>query len=351
MVRPRALLSQILAVNAVLILGAVLAATVVAHLDVDDVGDRRQIAVLGAAILATVLVNGVVLRRRLAPLDDLIAAMETVDLTSPADHRALARADSTDVARLQLAFERMLTRLQLERADAGRAVLRAQEDERARLARDLHDEANQALTGVLLRLGATAAHAPPALAAELKETQAVATQAMQELLGLARELRPSALDDHGLRAALRSQVQRFGDQERLRASLATAADLDQALEADQQLVVYRVVQEALSNVARHARASTVRVDARRRAGHVVVQVADDGVGFDPGRTPAGLGRTGMRERALLAGGRLAVRSAPGEGTVVELVLDGQAPPSVAPPARPGGLTLPPLPARRVEVVG
>ena len=329
MVRPRALLSQILAVNAVLILGAVLAATVVAELQVDDLDDRRQIGVLCAAILATVLVNGFVLRRRLAPLDELIAAMETVDLTSPADHVELIRADSTDVLRLQLAYERMLARLKLERADAARAVLRAQEDERARLARDLHDEANQALTGVLLRLGATAAHAPPELAVELKETQAVATQAMQELLGLARELRPSALDDHGLRAALRSQVERFGDQERLTATLEADPGLDEALDLDAQLVVYRVVQEALSNAARHARAGEVAVRAGCREGRVVVEVADDGLGFDAASTPAGLGRTGMRERALLAGGRLAVRSAPGRGTTVELVLDASG--SVAPP--------------------
>ena len=89
-------------------------------------------------------------------------------------------------------------------------MLQAQEDERARLARDLHDEANQALTGVLLRLQATAQDAPPDLREELRETQEVATQAMEELLRLARELRPAALDDHGLGAALRTQVDEFG---------------------------------------------------------------------------------------------------------------------------------------------
>jgi len=99
-------------------------------------------------------------------------------------------------------------------------VLRAQESERARVARDLHDEVNQALTAVSLRLAATAEGAPPELAAELAETQRLAGQAMQELLGLARELRPAALDDHGLIPALRTQVRLFGERVGIEASFA-----------------------------------------------------------------------------------------------------------------------------------
>lgn len=330
--RGRALHHQILAVNAALVVAAVLAASVAAQLDLSQLPESRQFLVLVVAILATVLVNGVVLRRRFAPLEELIATMERVDLANPGVRAAAMSADSDDVVRLREAFNRMLERVEEERSASAGAVLRAQEAERARLARDLHDEANQALTGVLLRLQAIAHGAPPALAAELRETQEVATRAMQELLHLARELRPTALDDHGLEAALRTQLERFGRQASIATTLDLAAGLDGAMDADAQLVTYRVVQESLSNVARHAQARCVHVEVRRRDGRAVVRVGDDGRGIDP-QSPRGLGLAGMRERALLAGGTLRVISAPGEGTTVELTI-GETRPSVPPPRPP-----------------
>jgi two-component system sensor histidine kinase UhpB len=330
--RGRALHHQILAVNAVLVVAAVLAASVAAQLNFAETPESRQFLVLAAAILATILVNGVVLRRRFAPLEELIATMERVDLATPGVRASAMADDSEDVVRLREAFNRMLDRVEQERSAGASAVLRAQEAERARLARDLHDEANQALTGVLLRLQAMAHGAPPELAAELRETQGVATQAMQELLRLARELRPTALDDHGLEAALRTQIERFGRQARIAATLDLAAGLDDAMDADAQLVTYRVVQEALSNVARHANARTVHVEVLRREGRAVVRIVDDGRGIDP-RAPKGLGLAGMRERALLAGGSLAVVSTAGVGTTVELTI-GETRPSVPPPVAP-----------------
>jgi two-component system, NarL family, sensor histidine kinase UhpB len=177
---------------------------------------------------------------------------------------------------------------------------------------------------VLLRLEATAQHAPPALRDELRETQAVATRAMGELVRLARELRPTALDDLGLGAALRTQVAEFGRRAGLDARLVLPSDGVEDLGADEQLVVYRIVQEGLSNVARHAGAHSVRVEVERPAGGTVVRVADDGDGFAAEPRPNGLGLTGMRERAVLAGGRLDVASAPGAGTTIELRLGAAA---------------------------
>ena len=214
----------------------------------------------------------------------------------------------------------MLARLEDERARTASAVLQAQESERARVARDLHDEANQALTGVLLRLQATAEAAPPALRAELRETQGVATRAMEELLRLARELRPAALDDLGLAAALRTLVDEFGRRARIATRFSAEPGVLDGLDADGQLVAYRVVQEGLSNVARHAGARRVGVSAVREDGDVVLRVDDDGSGFDLDATPRGLGLPGMRERAVLAGGRVCVLSVPGEGTLIELRL-------------------------------
>ena len=246
--------------------------------------------------------------------------MEAVDFLPGSARPTMPEPDSAEVARLHSAFARMLRRLEAERSRTASAVLQAQEAERARLARDLHDEANQALTGVLLRLEATMQDAPPRLHDELRETQAVATQAMSELLRLARELRPAALDDLGLASALRTKADEFARGTQIRTDLDVGAGSVDELDGDEQLVVYRVVQEGLSNVAQHARAARVAVTLHRDGAATVLRIADDGRGFDPQRPAPGLGLTGMRERAGLAGGGLTVASAPGKGTTVELRL-------------------------------
>jgi two-component system sensor histidine kinase UhpB len=261
------------------------------------------------------------MRRRFAPLESLTRTMECVDLTLPGMRAQAQRGESVDVARLRLAFNVMLSRLESERTGSASAVLRAQEAERARVARDLHDEVNQALAAVSLRLAATAKHAPPEFAEELAETQRLAGQAMQELLGLARDLRPAALDDHGLLPALRTQVRLFGERWEIPAHLSADGTRPRLGEFE-QLVVYRVVQEALSNVARHAHAKRVAVTVQGAdSPHVTVSIVDDGVGLSPDNLRAGgAGLAGMRERALLAGGRLDVLATPGGGTTVKLTV-------------------------------
>jgi two-component system, NarL family, sensor histidine kinase UhpB len=314
------LLTQVLGVNALVIVVTVAASAIAVHLN-PVAADERMLGLLAAALLATVLVNGVVLRRRFQPLERLIEAMERVDVSAGRARVPAAAGEARDVTRLREAFDRVLARLEDERARTAAAVLEAQESERARVARDLHDEANQALTGVLLRLSATAETAPPELRRELHETQRVATQAMEELLRLARELRPAALDDLGLAAALRTLVRDFGSRAGVRADIEITAGALDALRPDEQLVAYRVVQEGLSNVARHAAGvTTVHVSAVRDGDATAVRVADDGCGFDPSGTRRGLGLTGMRERAALTGGAVAIRSTRGAGTVVDLRL-------------------------------
>jgi two-component system sensor histidine kinase UhpB len=323
MKRP-ALLTQVLAVNALLITATVFAASVAANLHHHPVLEGRRFLVLVAGLMAMVLVNGWLLRRRFAPLEQLIEAMESLDFSGRDTRARIPSANVEEVARLHQAFDRMLERLEAERARTAAAVLQAQEGERARLARDLHDEANQALTGVLLRLEATAQNAPDDLRAELRETQRVATTAMEELVRLARELRPVVLDDLGLGAALRTQIDEFARRARVKAELALPAAGVEDLPADEQLVVYRVVQEGLSNVARHSGASSVHVEVQRPDGGTIVRVSDDGAGFDPDGSVPGLGLTGMRERAVLAGGRVTVASEPSEGTTIELRLGAAA---------------------------
>jgi two-component system, NarL family, sensor histidine kinase UhpB len=275
------------------------------------------IAVAVALILA---VNLVILRRRFTPLERLIEEMEKVDLSRPGAGLPPSidgRGETEEVERIEAAFMRMMRRLEAERRRSSSAALRAQEEERARVARDLHDEVNQSLTGLLLRLEAAREKAPPELDAELGETKVLANRAMQELLALARDLRPTALDDLGLAAAIGGQVEQVAARSELEASFSAEGDLAD-LDDDVQLVVYRVAQEALSNAARHSESGEVRVVLRREEGGVELTVSDDGRGFAFAEAEAGLGLQGMRERALLVGGEVGVVSGPGRGTTVRL---------------------------------
>jgi two-component system, NarL family, sensor histidine kinase UhpB len=275
------------------------------------------------ALVAGLTVSLLMTRRRRAPLERLIEEMEKVDLSRPGP--LLPRSidgigETKEVERIELAFLRMMRRLEAERRRAGSAALQAQEQERTRVARDLHDEVNQSLTGLLLRLEAAREAAPPELEAELAETKALANQAMRELLSLARQLRPTALDDLGLKAAIAGQVEQLS-----RAEVEAKFSADggfSSLDDDVQLVVYRVAQEALSNAARHSGAEHVAVELRRSDGNggVELEVSDDGRGFAFDESEGGLGIGGMRERVLLIGGELTIESRPGHGTTVKLTV-------------------------------
>jgi two-component system sensor histidine kinase UhpB len=275
---------------------------------------------IAVAVLATSLLR---LKRRFGPLEHLIEEMEKVDLGRPGPLLPASIdgiGETEEVERIELAFLRMMRRLEAERRRAGSAALQAQEQERTRVARDLHDEVNQSLTGLLLRLEAAREQAPPELEAELAETKALANQAMRELLSLARQLRPTALDDLGLTAAIAGQVEQLAQGE-IGAAITTEGDFSD-LGDDAQLVVYRVAQEALSNAARHSGAGQVEVRLRRldNGGGVELTVADDGRGFAFDESEGGLGIAGMRERALLIGGELTIESRPEHGTTVRLAV-------------------------------
>ena len=321
MKRRDSLIGQVLAVNVVLVTATIFAASVAAGLDLSIHEQWRQFLILAMAICLTLLVNLAMLKRRFYPLERLIERVEAID---PAHPTALAvqGEPAEEIARLTESFRRLLDRIESERRRSGQLVLRAQEAERRRLARDLHDEVNQALTAILLRLEALSGGLPPERAAELAEVKRLANQAMQELLSLARQLRPSALDDHGLIAAIDGQLKGFADQTGVETRLTTHGS-PASLDDDQQTAIYRIVQEALSNVRQHAGAREVSVElvapnGSRPGPATELRIRDDGHGFDPSLGSEGLGLEGMAERARLIGGDLDVRSAPGRGTSVIL---------------------------------
>ena len=315
--RRRTLFTQVLILNASLVCLAALLAASLAGLELDETA--RVVTVILTAAALSLVVNLAVLRRRFTPLENLIEDMEKVDLARPGSNLPPSidgKAETEEVERIELAFLRMMRRLEAERRRAGSAALRAQEEERARVARDLHDEVNQSLTGVLLHLEAARAAAPPELEAELDQTKSAANQAMSELLTLARQLRPTALDDLGLRAAVEGLTESF-DAGGVEISFAADGDFS-TLPEDVQLVVYRVAQEALSNAARHSEASHIDVSLAQRNGEVSLEVRDDGSGFAFAEAERGLGLAGMRERSLLVDGHLDIQSRPGNGTTVRL---------------------------------
>jgi two-component system sensor histidine kinase UhpB len=309
------LAGQVVAVNALLVVATLFAASAAANLDLKLHDERFSFALLALTIVLILLVNMMMLRRRFLPLERLIATIEAIDpsapgeLTLPTDPQ-----EAEEVDRLAASFRRMLGRIEDERRRSGQLVLRAQEEERRRLARDLHDEVNQALTAILLRLEALSQAAPPELTDELREVKRLVNQAMNELLQLARQLRPTALDDHGLLPAMASQVRRFAAQTGIKADLNASGE-ETRLQPDEEIAVFRIAQEALANVARHAGASQVKVDLRADKEGIELTVRDDGRGFEPEmRVGNGLGLGGMAERARLVGGELTIESQPGAGT-------------------------------------
>jgi len=320
MSRRGTLIGQTILVNVFLVTAVLFGATSAANLNLRIQGERWQFALLAMAIMLALLANIMMLRRRFSPLEQLIDRLERIDPAQGMSFDQPATGEMEEVDRLSATFKRLLERIESERRRSGRLVLRAQEEERKRVARDLHDEVNQALTAILLRLQALMQDAPsPEVERELAQLKRLVNQAMEELLQLARQLRPTALDDHGLLPAMASQVRRFAAQTGIKADLNASGE-EARLEPDEEIAVFRIAQEALANIARHAGASKVHVGLRARGGGVELTVRDDGLGFEPDHPAAGrgLGLGGMAERARLVGGELTIESKPGVGTELSL---------------------------------
>ena len=199
-------------------------------------------------------------------------------------------------------------------------LVRAQEEERQRISGDIHDDSVQVLTALALRLEMLRRRLDDPIAlAELAEAEQTARLAITRLRHLMFELRPPALDRDGLVAALRMHLEQVRQDFGINFSIENA--LATELHEETRALVYRIAQEALVNAAKHARASHLGVRIEAQNGSVVVRVADDGRGFDPEDEHRGhLGLVFMRERAEMAGGWCRIRSAPGEGTVVEFAV-------------------------------
>lgn len=276
---------------------------------------RSEAVVLTLGLVVIVVTNALLLRRSLAPLDRLATTMASID--SPAPGQRLPEAGNGVVADLIASFNAMLGRLEAERTSSNAKALAAQESERQRIARELHDEIGQTLTVVLLGLKRAVDQAPPGLAEELTAVQDAARESLEEVRRVARRLRPGVLEDLGLMSALSALATDIAGHSGIHVRRGFAPGLP-SLDEEAELVVYRVAQEALTNVSRHARAQTVELSLSKQGSGLLLRVADDGTGIHG--APAGAGIRGMRERALLVDGRITIGPSAQGGTEVRLLV-------------------------------
>jgi two-component system sensor histidine kinase UhpB len=282
----------------------------------------EELVLLLAGLVVMLLVDLLLLRQALGPLTRLAKVMGRVDLLQPGRRAVGFDRSSSELLALAQAFNEMLQRLEDERRDSSARVLAAQENERLRIARELHDELGQTLTAVALRAEHTAQRA----GAEHPEFAQLANLVQQSLADVRRislELRPGALEELGLLNALISLCTRVSEQTGMRIHREFEGSIPD-LPPDVELAIYRIAQEALTNAVRHANASDVTVSLSCSEGDLVLSVHDHGKGL-PEDVIAGGGLTGMRERAMLIGGTLRIDSAPGVGVEVtlRLALKGQ----------------------------
>jgi two-component system sensor histidine kinase UhpB len=277
---------------------------------------------LAIGLLVMLAANLILLRRTLSPIDRLAERMRTVDLLRPGQR--LAERGGVEVVEVVQAFNEMLDRLEGERRESSRRALAAQEAERLRIARGLHDEVGQVLTGVLLQLDAVA-DTDPAGRARVDEARQSVRQALEEVRRIAQELRPALLEHLGLVSALTELSRVFADQSGIAVRRSFSAELP-ALSEEAELAIYRITQESLTNVARHAGAGQVEVTLEPGTDSVVLRVVDDGGGMPATPSPNGHGGLrGMRERALLVGGSRAGKPSRAGGVEIRLEVPAEAP--------------------------
>ena len=278
--------------------------------------DETIVLIVGLILVG--LANLVVLRRVVRPLEALAALARRVDLTRPGE-RMPGATPTSEAGELALTFNEMLARLEAERREATGRVLAGQEAERLRIAQELHDQVGQELTAVLLGLARVQRHVEPPLRDEVTMVQEAVRSSLEDVRRIALELRPEARDDLGLISALAVLCERFAQ----RSGLTVTQHIDDELpelDPEAELVVYRVAQEALTNVARHSDSDHADLSLRARPAGLVMTVSDDGRGLEENQGP-GTGIRGMRERAALIGATLEITTAAGGGCEVKLAIN------------------------------
>jgi two-component system, NarL family, sensor histidine kinase UhpB len=294
----------------VLSAAAVLLAVTPATISSPLAESEALVLVLGTGCV--IALNGLAMHRALAPLSWLAEQMETIDPLEPGAV-TLGTSAVPEVYALTSAFDAMVLRLRKERRDSAHSAMRAEEAERDRIARELHDDVGQSLTVLLLELARARRSGSDAA---LTEAQATARRVLQDVRQICHQLRPESLDDLGLGSALMTLATRVSEAAQLPVDVTVDPELP-PLSAAAELAVLRVAQEGLTNVVRHAGASRARLSLTAADGGVSLRITDDGNGLAGAVAPGG-GIRGMRERAMGVGGRLTLEPAGVAGVEVRL---------------------------------
>jgi len=274
----------------------------------------REVVIVVAGLSAILVINLLLLRRAFGPLGRLTSVMSDVELLQPG-RRVPVYGQEAEIVELTRAFNEMLGRLEAEQQDSVRRSLEAQESERHRVARELHDEVGQSLTAVMLQLDRVSQLASGELREEMAEAREVTRSSLEDVRAIATRLRPEALDDLGLPSALAALTDRVAERTGVRIERRFARQVPD-LTPERELVCYRIAQEAVTNALRHSEASTIAVELSATGATLTLTVTDDGKGLE-GEAP-GSGIQGMRERALIVGAKLQIESSRGVGTTVML---------------------------------
>lgn len=275
--------------------------------------------VLVVTLCVVTLVNVLIVRRIVLPLQRLTALARGLDPAAPRD-RFPGADTASEAGDLAQTFNEMLDRLERERAESARSVLAAHEAERMRVAQELHDEVGQTLTAVLLQLSRVQHRMGPHPTPELGEAQETVRASLEDVRRIASELRPETLADLGLPSALEALGDTFSRRTEIDVTRHIEGDLP-PLTREAELAAYRIAQEALTNVARHAHSASADLALTKNHRGVVLSVRDYGAGLRNGAQAAGNGIRGMRERAAAIGARLQIGAAPeGRGSEVRLEL-------------------------------
>jgi two-component system sensor histidine kinase UhpB len=307
---------RVLALNAAVVVVACVVTLVVVSPRSIGAFATDEAFVLAGALALIAIANLLLLRRAFAPLERVIRLTREVDPTRPGQ-RVPGEGGASEAGQLAAAFNAMLERLEAERRDSARRALGAQERERLRVAQELHDEVGQTLTAVLLQLSQLARQVPPDVQPRAVETQDSVRASLDDVRRIARELRPEALDELGLASALAALTDRLADQTGIRIRRHVDGRLPE-LPQEVELVIYRVAQEALTNVVRHAGVDIAELSLGHRPDRLTLRVLDAGRGLS-GADGDGGGLRGMRERAVMVGADLKVATRPTGG--VEVCLD------------------------------
>lgn len=327
------LFEKVILVNSFMLVGEALAGLWITSHNLESHHYLIDTSFIILATLLTLLTNIFLLRISFRPLFGLLSTIRAISAGSTYARALLSSSDS-EINELAQSFNTMLDRLEEVRREQTALILQAQEDERRRIALELHDETGQNLTALLVHtelLHQRFQILPQATRAEdthkyiedgLLQLTKLTQDTLENIRVLAQQLRPSVLDDLGLLAAFRWLVADSAERLQITVDLHVEGIKDgvHTLPPDYETVLFRIAQESLTNVARHAQTHAATLTLRQDASQIYLQIQDQGCGCNPEQLRKGMGIFGMRERATLPGGTLTVDTYPGQGTTVRAVL-------------------------------